>query len=122
MGLSSRIGQAELSNSRPDFTTRGTPSHPHSYRQTTPVPHGLHLDSSHWDTALTDLKRSIRQVRHDLGLKPEHSQNGFSANGHMMSEHSFEQLDSHEDYSELSQSAVLAKSDLTPSHANHVEL
>ncbi len=44
-----------------------TPSLSHQYRPVTSV-QPAQLDSSQWNTALSDLRHSIRQVRQDLGM------------------------------------------------------
>ena len=124
LGSSSRVGQVNISHSRP-YITKHTPSHPHPYHTPTTLPQHTHLDSSQWNTALSELRHSIRQVRQDLGLKPDERQNGLSAQNDILSGHSVSYSRGHEDDSELSEHSLLSRGDLTPmqnsSHASLVQ-
>lgn len=52
---------------------------PHKYRRTVPtsVQQPGQLDSSQWNTALSELRHSIRQVRQDLGMSSKQNESAF---------------------------------------------
>ncbi len=98
---------------RMDHSRPHTP--PHSRLSHTPPPHpttNTHLDPSQWNTALSELRHSIRQVRQDLGLR---SQQDYPDDD-LRSTYS-------RDEEETSEHSMLSRSDLTPlQNTSHVSL
>ncbi len=99
---------------RMDHSRPHTPPHSHHYH--TPTPHistiNTHPDPSQWNTALSELRHSIRQVRQDLGLRSQQDCPGDDL-----------RLTYSRDEEETSDRSMLSRSDLTQlQNTSHISL
>ncbi len=79
---------SNASERRMDHSRSHSPPLPHKYRTVLSV-HPTPLDSSQWNTALSELRHSIHQVRQDLGMSTQqHNESAYLVDDELQSSYS----------------------------------